>query len=1298
MTPRQSSVRARVDAARTSVHRDLFIALGGIAGAVIPIVLLIGWALAGVTGWGAPSAAPLLIELAAIAAVVGLVRFGMRRWLGRATHAHIASAAENELGLPEGSVRGILEVAETAPNGTSAALARYAEASIFPHVSDADLNRIAGAVGRSARRRRSQATVAFAALSVAVIAAAFAAPARSRAGWSPLLNPVSHLTPPALPPLAIEPGNVEVPRGSTLDVRVHAPGRSAVLLQWRAEGDLLHSEPVPVGNGDGSAQIAGIDAPVKYWVRAPDGAISDTFRITPVDPLMVSDLTVDIVYPAYLGRPADRFEGELPNLEVPEGTQFIIRGRATRALRTAVLARDSAQLRFNVEDAQFSGRWVPTVSGSYTWSFVGASGAPAELAPAPFDLTVVPDAPPSVAITFPGADTVLGPELMQSIVADASDDHGIVTATLVSWKTSALGVREMDVEVPVTLEGETNHAIVRGMLDARVRNLMPGDTLSYYIRITDNSPRRQTAVSETYTLRLPSVEELRDNSAQETSKLLDQMGELARQAEELEKLTRDMNRRAASEARRNAAQSGRGNGSSGGKQMDFEQAQQARDVLERQEKVAEQAAQMSKQLEAIQRAMEAAGLQDPELQQRIEELRELYRQLVTPEMQRQMEQLRQALEKLDPEEVRRQMEELAKQQEQFREQIERSIEMMRRAAAEQELNSLTQQAKELATQQQALSEEMKRGGEAAQNQAEKQKEIEQKTNKLADALAELQKRLGQQGMTGPAQKTGKAGEQAKDAGKDMGRAAEQAGKQQGQQAAQSGKQAAEKLNETAKSLEQTRQEMADGRNQETQEAMDQATSDALSLAQKQNELLQRMQNQMNKQGGEGQEQSPEGQKLPNPNDLKPNLPRPNLGAQQQGDKQQGDKQQGQQQSGQQQGGKQQSGQQQGGQQQGSKQPGGQQQGGQQQGGQQQGGQQSKQGGKQEGGQGGNQQGGRQKQGQGGQQAGGQQNGQPQPGQQQGGQQQGGQQQGGQQQGGQQQGGQQQGGQQQGGQQPGDEASIRAEQQALKQGLEQLGKNLSELNEQAGSMNRDVGSALGRANLSMEQTLKALEEGRMPVQEAQKTLEDLNRLALALLNNQQQGQGQGSGLDETMKQLQDLAKQQGSLNGQASSLAPLNLGQQAMSDQMNRLSREQREIAQKLGGMNNIGGREDVLGQLDQLAKEAEALARELAGGRLTPQTMARQERLFHKLLDAGRTLEREEYSDERKAERPGSVGPSQAGALRAELLDSSERFPTPTAEQLKNFSPAMRRLILEYYDRLNRAAAAATQGKEKGGR
>jgi hypothetical protein len=265
--------------------------------------------------------------------------------------------------------------------------------------------------------------------------------------------------------------------------------------------------------------------------------------------------------------------------------------------------------------------------------------------------------------------------------------------------------------------------------------------------------------------------------------------------------------------------------------------------------------------------------------------------------------------------------------------------------------------------------------------------------------------------------------------------------------------------------------------------------------------------------------------------------------------------------------------------------------------------------------------------------------------------------------------------------------MRAEQAALQQGLQQLNRNLQETAQRSGTVNRDVANAVARANLSMQQTQEALQRGELPVQQAQQTVDALNRLALSLLNNAQQMEGteSGAGTAQASQQLADMSSRQGSVNGQTSAMSPMNLSAGAMAQQLDRLAQEQLEIAQRLGSMNAGGAETGLAQELDALAREADELSRQLRSGTgLSPEVLARQERLFHRMLDAGRSLEKDEFEDERSGERPGRIDPRTIEELDRRLFENATRFPAPTAEELQSLPPAQRRLILDYFERLNR--------------
>ena len=118
----------------------------------------------------------------------------------------------------------------------------------------------------------------------------------------------------------------EIARGSDLEVRVVAPGRTAVSVAWRAQGDVPRQRTLEVVADNATGLIPRIETTTTYWVTTPDGARSERYTITPVDPMLVADLVVELRAPAYVGRAVERYQTDVPPLEIEEGTEKI--GRA----------------------------------------------------------------------------------------------------------------------------------------------------------------------------------------------------------------------------------------------------------------------------------------------------------------------------------------------------------------------------------------------------------------------------------------------------------------------------------------------------------------------------------------------------------------------------------------------------------------------------------------------------------------------------------------------------------------------------------------------------------------------------------------------------------------------------------------------------------------------------------------------------------------------------------------------------------------------------------------------------------
>jgi hypothetical protein len=200
----------------------------------------------------------------------------------------------------------------------------------------------------------------------------------------------------------------------------------------------------------------------------------------------------------------------------------------------------------------------------------------------------------------------------------------------------------------------------------------------------------------------------------------------------------------------------------------------------------------------------------------------------------------------------------------------------------------------------------------------------------------------------------------------------------------------------------------------------------------------------------------------------------------------------------------------------------------------------------------------------------------------------------------------------------------------------------------------------------------------------KALNEVALMAMAAGGQAGQGEGSGDAQQQMAQALESLAQQQGELMNQTGALVPMQLGQQAQQRQMQEIAQGQEEVAEELGELSDQPDPDaDALGDLEALAAEADALAALLAQGRLDPETLQRQERLFHRLLDAGRTLERDERSDERESETAGDVERGVVQPLTLEALDAF-RYTLPDGEVLSRLPPAQRQLVIDYFERLNR--------------
>jgi hypothetical protein len=230
------------------------------------------------------------------------------------------------------------------------------------------------------------------------------------------------------------------------------------------------------------------------------------------------------------------------------------------------------------------------------------------------------------------------------------------------------------------------------------------------------------------------------------------------------------------------------------------------------------------------------------------------------------------------------------------------------------------------------------------------------------------------------------------------------------------------------------------------------------------------------------------------------------------------------------------------------------------------------------------------------------------------------------------------------------------------------------------------AALAEARRLMRESIDVISTANPNVRDAvEKSGDAVDALAVAAFSLMQSkdrinDSQSGSGVQEAMEQMKQMAGRQGQLSQQGASMMQPG---QMNAQQLMQLALQQRALAQQLERMR-AGGQ---LPGAGQLAREAKDLSKTMQAGRLNQDVVDRQQKLFKRMLDAGRTLQGEEDDEkkERQSTTAAAAPPAIPPALDPRIRNGTGEIRLPSWESLQRLSPEERRRVVEYFQRLTQA-------------
>jgi hypothetical protein len=547
-------------------------------------------------------------------------------------------------------------------------------------------------------------------------------------GTERLLNYRQKYTPPAPFAFVVENKNLTAFQGEDfkLDVRVEGEALpNEVSIVYGGRERRLTKER---GNHF-TYQFEQLQQDVEFQLTAANVTSSDydlTLRQRP----NLRDFKVQVTYPAYIGKPAETIQNT-GNLTVPEGS--------TVRWQFATQATDQLQLLFKSPDetvtAQESGEeFTASRRVMRTQNYALRLQNPASLNrdPIEYQLTAIPDQVPEISLeSF--TDTVSLRYL--ALGGSVRDDYGLSRLQLHYRVTSkarpnaAFQARAL----PLASGPAQSYAY---QWDLRPLKMQPGDRLEYFVQVWDNDGVHgaKSARTRAAEFRLPSKQELRDQMNSQSESVQSQ---LSKSAQESKKLEREL---AKSQDKLKAK-----------RELNFQDKKQLQDMLNQKQQMDQQMADMKKMFEQLTQKQDELDPKSQELAEKAKELQKLMESLLDPETKKLYEELQKLLEQqkdMNQPDMQQLLQKLENKENTLQKELERALEMFKQLQFEQKQEETLDKLQELAKEQEKLAEETQKNDkdnadnkDSKQQQQQKQEDLKKQQQDNKQQFDELKKDL-----------------------------------------------------------------------------------------------------------------------------------------------------------------------------------------------------------------------------------------------------------------------------------------------------------------------------------------------------------------------------------------------------------------------------------------------------------------------------------------------------------------------------------------------------------------------------
>ncbi len=510
--------------------------------------------------------------------------------------------------------------------------------------------------------------------------------------------------------IELSPGSIRVGRGEQVRIRVINPDpRLQHQLFYRYEKTWRE-----LAMTDNAYIFERLDNSIEYYV-SNSVAKSPIFRVDVLDEPFVRRWRVEYTYPPHTRIKPDADTLSYGNINAYKYSSVKLFVNTNIPINTATMNfADGKTIEMQRID---SSNYVTqlSINTASTWYLELMDELGRKSSPEEKRISIIPDNPPEVRILYPGEDIMLNQNLLLPLIIYVDDDFGLKNLSLI-FKVNENPENRMILQsvIPTKLYQKDY------VLSLRDLNLFPGDVVTYWAEVYDNSPDNQKAVSKSFRARFPSIEEIYQALEQGENQKKTELQSALEKSQQIQKDFEQKRRELLKE-----------------QDLKWEDKKQLEDILSNQEKLAEQVERIAENYQDLIDKMQANQALSAETMEKMMRIQELMQEIANDDLLKAMQQFENALKDVSPDAIKKAMENFKFSMEDFSKKIEQTLDLLESIKKEQAVQKALQISEEMEKMQKALHEKSGDLNQDNKRLSDEQKSISDKYENLKQELKKI---------------------------------------------------------------------------------------------------------------------------------------------------------------------------------------------------------------------------------------------------------------------------------------------------------------------------------------------------------------------------------------------------------------------------------------------------------------------------------------------------------------------------------------------------------------------------------